>query len=286
VETYNTKNQLPFVNLHSHTGIGSIFDGLGKPEEHFDFAFSNGADAMAITDHGNMNSLPYAVMHIKKMKEEGKNFKYIMGCEAYFIPSISEWREEYEKYKAEKKTKDDDSISGATIEDEAATKKENKSVINRRRHLVLLAQNQKGLNNIFKLISESYKNENFYRYPRIDYSLLEKYNEGIIALSACLTADAVVDTSKGQITMKELVEKVNNSEEIFVLSYDEKNNKLVHQKVVWADLTRKNAKLVKIKLKDGKELRLTPDHKVYTDKGWMKAEELKNHKNIKIFSLK
>ena len=49
-----------------------------------------------------------------------------------------------------------------------------------RRHLVLLAQNQTGLNNLFKLVSESYKAENFYRYPRIDYALLKKYNEGIV----------------------------------------------------------------------------------------------------------
>ncbi len=276
---------IPFVGLHAHSVAGSVFDGFGFPQEHMDFAFSNGSDALALTDHGNMNGLSWQVLHAKKMKKEGKNFKPIFGVEAYFIPSISDWRAEYERIQAEKKSAEE-SVSGVTVEDEAASKKEIKSILNRRRHLVLLAQNQKGLNNIFKLISESYANENFYRYPRIDYSLLEKYNEGVIALSACLTADAIVDTSDGQITMKELVDRVNNKEEIFVLSYNENDKKLVHQKVVWADLTRKNAKLVKIKLKDGKELRLTPDHKVYTDKGWMKAEELKNHKNIKILSLK
>ena len=177
---------IPFVGLHAHSVAGSIFDAMGYPNQHIDFAVSNGMDALALTDHGNMNGLSYQVLHSKKLQKEGTNFKPIFGCEAYFIPSISEWREEYEKYKAEKKTKDDESISGATIEDEAAAKKENKSVINRRRHLVLLAMSQKGLNNVFKLISESYRNENFYRYPRIDLTLLEKYNEDVIALSACL----------------------------------------------------------------------------------------------------
>ena len=177
---------IKFVGLHAHSVAGSIFDALGFPQEHMEFAYSNGSDALALTDHGNMNGLSYQVLHAKKMKKEGKNFKPIFGCEAYFIPSISEWRSEYERIKAEEDKSIDDSISGATVEDEAAAKKENKSILNRRRHLVLLAQNQKGLNNIFKLISESYKTENFYRYPRIDYSLLEKYNEGIIALSACL----------------------------------------------------------------------------------------------------
>ena len=177
-------NNIKFVGLHAHD-VFSIFDGFGFPSDHMDFAFSNGMDALATTNHGHMNSLSYQVLHAKKMHKEGKNFKPIFGCEAYFIPSIEDWRVEYERIQAEKKSADE-AVSGATIEDENASKKEIKSILNRRRHLVLLAQNQKGLNNVFKLISQSYKNENFYRYPRIDYSLLEKYNEGVIALSACL----------------------------------------------------------------------------------------------------
>ena len=122
------------------------------------------------------------------MKAEGKEFKPIFGVEAYFIPSIEEWQEEYDRIKADAKlaktlAKAGDT-SGATVEDEEASKKAVKSVINRRRHLVLLAQNQTGLNNLFKLISESYKEENFYRYPRVDYKLLDKYSEGVIASSA------------------------------------------------------------------------------------------------------
>ena len=67
-----------------------------------------------------------------------------------------------------------------------ASKKAIKSILNRRRHLVLLAQNQTGLENLFSLISESYEEESFYRYPRVDYKMLEKHSEGIIAASACL----------------------------------------------------------------------------------------------------
>ncbi len=178
---------IPFVGLHAHSVAGSIFDGLGYPDEHMEFAYKNGMDALALTDHGNMNGLSHQVLHAKKMMEEGKDFKPIFGMEAYFIPSISEWRVEYERVKAEKKTKKSDSeVSGATVEDEAASKRAVKSVLNRRRHLVLLAQNQKGLENLFLLVSNSYKPENFYRYPRVDYDLLNKYSEGIIAASACL----------------------------------------------------------------------------------------------------
>ena len=153
-----------------------------------DFAYENGCDALALTDHGNMNGLAYQVLHAKKMEQAGKEFKPIFGCEAYFTPSIAEWHDAYnqameDKKKARSIKKDEQ--SGATVEDEGDSKKI-QGILKRRRHLVLLAQNQTGLNNLFKLVSESYKAENFYRYPRIDYALLKKYNEGIIASSACL----------------------------------------------------------------------------------------------------
>jgi DNA polymerase-3 subunit alpha len=182
-------SKIPFVGLHAHSVAGSIFDGLGYPQEHMNFAYDNGMDALALTDHGNMNGLAWQVLHAKKMQAEGKEFKPIFGCEAYFIPSVAEWRKEYDKIMQDKKAAraaKKEETSGATVEDEAASKKAARNILNRRRHLVLLVQNQKGLNNLFKLISESYQSENFYRYPRIDFDLLEKYNEGIIASSACL----------------------------------------------------------------------------------------------------
>ena len=112
------------------------------------------------------------------MMEEGKDFKPIFGCEAYFIPSIDEWREEYTRAMEDKKrarSAKKDKASGATVEDENDSKK-TQDILRRRRHMVLLVQNQTCLNNLFKLVSESYQPENFYRYPRIDYKLLKKYN--------------------------------------------------------------------------------------------------------------
>ena len=181
-------SKIKFVGLHAHSVAGSIFDALGYPQAHMDFCYENGGEALALTDHGNMNGLAYQVLHAKKMQEEGKDFKPIYGCEAYFIPSIEEWREEYEKAMEDKKrarSVKKAGQSGATVEDAGSSKK-TQDILRRRRHLVLLAQNQTGLNNLFKLVSESYQSENFYRYPRIDYKLLKKYNEGIIAASACL----------------------------------------------------------------------------------------------------
>jgi DNA polymerase-3 subunit alpha len=180
---------IPFVGLHAHSVAGSIYDALGYPQEHMDFAFNNGMDALALTDHGNMNGLAWQVLHAKKMQAEGKDFKPIYGCEAYFVPSIEEWRGEYERIMLDKKEArkaKKDETSGATVENEAASKKNVRNILNRRSHLVLLVQNQTGLNNLFKMISESYTPENFYRFPRIDFEMLEKYNEGIIASSACL----------------------------------------------------------------------------------------------------
>jgi len=182
------KNNIPFAGLHAHSVAGSVFDGLGYPQEHMDFAFENGSDALALTDHGNMNGMAYQVLHAKKMLEEGKSFKPIFGIEAYFLPNLAKWRGEYEKVKADKKAKSslDDSRSGTTIEDESTSKRAVKNILNKRRHLILLAQNQTGLNNIFEMISKSFSKENFYRFPRIDYKMLKKYNEGVISASACL----------------------------------------------------------------------------------------------------
>ena len=180
--------KIPFVGLHAHSVAGSIFDALGYPQEHMDFAFENGMDALALTDHGNMNGLPHQVLHAKKMKSQGKNFKPIFGVEAYFLPSIDDWKKDYEAAKEDKKrqktlSKD---VTATTVEDEDASKKAVRNILNRRRHLILLAQNQEGLNNLFSLISESFAPGNYYRYPRVDYKLLKKYSDGVMAASACL----------------------------------------------------------------------------------------------------
>ena len=181
-------NKIDFVGLHAHSGVGSPFDGFGHPQQHMDFAFQNGSTALALTDHGNMNGLAYQVLHAKRMQDEGKDFKPIFGVEAYFIESVTDWKVKLEEHRVDKdkSKKIDDARSGTTVENEAESKASTKSELNRKRHIVLLAMNQQGLNNIFKLVSESYNGDYFYRKPRIDFDLLQKHNEGIIALSACL----------------------------------------------------------------------------------------------------
>ena len=182
------KSSIKFVGLHAHSVAGSIFDAIGYPQEHMDYAHSNGMDALALTDHGNMNGLSWQVLHAKKMLSEGKTFKPIFGVEAYFTTSVKEWRSAYDDAMADKKkarSAKKAKQSGATTEDEGGTKAA-QPILKRRRHLILIAQNQVGLNNLYKLISKSYTEEYFYRYPRMDYDLLREHSEGVIAASACL----------------------------------------------------------------------------------------------------
>jgi len=180
-------SKIKFVGLHAHSGVGSPFDGFGYPQEHMEYAYDNGCEALALTDHGNMNGTAYQVLHAKKMEQQDKDFKPIYGVEAYFIEDVVEWRKKYEEHKADKvkARRLSKKQSGTTIEAEGETKSKG-SELNRSRHIVLLAMNQEGLNNIYKMVSESYTDKYYYRKPRIDYDLLNKYNSGVICLSACL----------------------------------------------------------------------------------------------------
>ena len=176
---------IPFVGLHSHSTF-SLFDGLGYPDAHQNFAWENGMDALALTDHGNCNGLSWQVTNAKKMQAEGKNFKPIFGIEAYFIDDLDKWKVEKEDWEKTQKVKKTEEQSGPVVEDEEESKQAGRNILNRRAHLVLLAQNQVGLNNIFSLVSKSYDGDSFYRFPRVDYKMLREHNEGIIVSSACL----------------------------------------------------------------------------------------------------
>lgn len=205
-------SSLKFANFHNHDTF-SIFDGLGFPDEHIDYAYGNGLDGIAFTNHGNMNSFSYALMKAKKMKDEGKtDFKVMYGIEAYVHPSIPEWKKEKEKHAEDAKlAKQVDDDVGLVVENESETKKGIRSALNRRSHFVMVAQNQTGLNNLFKLISTSYKGDNFYRFPRMDYDMLRQYNEGIIVSSACLGGvlanDYWANIEKGDAAVYSAMEK-------------------------------------------------------------------------------
>jgi DNA polymerase-3 subunit alpha len=206
-----------FVGLHSHTGF-SAFDGLGYPDEHFRFAIENGMDAMAITEHGSMNSYAWAQLWVEDWTKSNKDkpFKYIPGIEAYYHPDLDIWRQDMARAerakqdKAEAKklrkeqefmqtkviatvdgddeTEDLELSNALTIENEDETKStKHFNPVNRRHHLVLLPKNQQGLLSIFAATAKGYLN-GFYKFPRIDFSMLKEAGKdrNVVVTSACI----------------------------------------------------------------------------------------------------
>ncbi|HLR34917.1 MAG TPA: DNA polymerase III subunit alpha [Tissierellales bacterium] len=140
------ENKGKFVHLHVHTEY-SLLDGANRIKDLVSKTKELGMDAIAITDHGNMFGV---VDFYKEAKKQGIN--PILGSEVY--------------------------VSKGAYTEKNPKKKE-------QYHLVLLAKNNKGYLNLMKIVSEGYVN-GFYYKPRVDYNVLERYSEGIIALSACL----------------------------------------------------------------------------------------------------
>ena len=144
-----------FVHLHLHTEY-SLLDGACRIKHNgkyplFERVKSVGQDAVAITDHGVMYG---AVDFYNAAKESG--VKPIIGCEVYVAP-----RTRHDKlYELDSEP----------------------------RHLVLLCENMTGYKNLSKMVSMAFI-EGFYIKPRVDMELLEKYSEGLIALSACLAGE-------------------------------------------------------------------------------------------------
>ncbi|MCB9817267.1 DNA polymerase III subunit alpha [Candidatus Nomurabacteria bacterium] len=148
-----------YVHLHNHTQF-SLLDGLTQLGPLLDFAKEQGMEAIAKTDHGTLSG---SVEFYKEAKAKG--IKPIIGIETYVA------------------------MRKHTDKDPAKDKQ--------RYHLVLLAMNNTGYKNIMRL-STIANLEGFYYHPRIDHDLLEKYNEGVIALSACMSGEVANALKNGQ----------------------------------------------------------------------------------------
>jgi len=140
-----------YVGLHVHTHY-SLFDGVATPKEYVDRASALGMPAIAITDHGTLSG--HREMY-RMAKEKG--IKPILGLEGYMCADISDKRD-----KSEREGQQD-------------------LVYN---HIILLAKNKIGLENLNK-ISELSWTDGFFKKPRFDFDILQKYREGIIVTSAC-----------------------------------------------------------------------------------------------------
>ena len=140
-----------YVGLHVHTHY-SLFDGIATPEEYVDRAVELGMPAIAITDHGTLSG--HRELH---RIAKAKGIKPILGVEGYMCQDRFDTRDKSER---------DGDLD---------------LVYN---HIVLLAKNQIGLENLNK-ISEISWTEGYFKKPRFDFEILEKYSEGIIVTSAC-----------------------------------------------------------------------------------------------------
>lgn len=154
-----------YAGLHVHTHY-SLFDGIATPQEYVDRAHELGMTALAITDHGSLSG--HREMY-RAAKE--KNIKPILGVEGYITEDRFDQR-------------DRDSREGPLD-----------LVYN---HIILLAKNQQGLENLNKL-NETAWTEGFYKKPRIDYEVLEKYKEGIIVTSGCLSGTIAKAIEAGEL---------------------------------------------------------------------------------------
>jgi DNA polymerase III subunit alpha len=140
-----------FVHLHLHSDF-SLLDGLGKIDAYMKRANDFGMGAVALTDHGAL----YGAINFYEAAHKA-GVKPIVGCEMYVAPRGMRSRE-------------------GRVDQEQIY------------HLVLLAKNAVGYQNLIKLVSRAHI-EGFYYKPRVDHALLREYSEGIVCLSACLAAE-------------------------------------------------------------------------------------------------
>ncbi len=142
-----------FVHLHVHSEY-SLLDGASRINELVEKACSYGMPALALTDHGVMYGI---IEFYNQAKKAG--IKPIIGCEVYIAPQ-SRW-------------------------DKRLGKEKNEEAFY---HLTLLAETNQGYQNLMRLVSLGFL-EGFYYKPRVDKELLERFKEGIIALSGCIAGE-------------------------------------------------------------------------------------------------
>lgn len=94
---------------------------------------------------------------------------------------------------------------------------------------------------------------------------------GVVGLNACVVGDTLISTEVGLMTIEEL-SKMENPPRILTLN--ESTGEFEYDEVAWVRMTRENADVITLELEDGKELTLTPDHRVLTERGWVEASQL------------
>jgi DNA polymerase-3 subunit alpha len=196
-----------FVHLHLHTQF-SLLDGANQIDPLVQQIKAFRQPAVAITDHGNMFG---AIEFYRKAKESG--VKPIIGCEAYMALGSRH------------------------------AKKDSGLAHNDYYHLILLARNLTGYQNLIKLVSKAYL-EGFYYKPRMDKEILKQHHEGLIALSGCLSGE--IPYLIGQKDMAGAMTVAGEFQEIFGKDHfylEVQANGLDHQRIANAGLMEIHQKL-------------------------------------------
>ena len=198
---------LPFVHLHVHSHY-SLLDGMSSIQGLVNKAIHNGMKALALTDHGNMFGAKEFYDYVNKKnkkKEEHEKFKPILGVEAYVAHRSLKYNNTHPE-----RTKED--VGGW--------------------HLILLAKNRKGYQNLCKMVSVSWI-DGFYNKPRIDHELLERYSEGIIACSACLGGEIPQKLMGGKYRVDDDVQPAADSFGDTSLTVSEKQMADAEKSIAW-----------------------------------------------------
>ena len=213
---------MSFAHLHVHTEY-SLLDGSNKIKEYVARVKELGMNSAAITDHGVM----YGVIDFyREARKQGIN--PILGCEVYVAPNSRFDRE----------------VTGGD---------------DRYYHLVLLAENNEGYENLTKIVSKGFV-EGYYYKPRVDKELLRTCHKGIIALSACLAGEVPRYLTKGMY--EEAKDRALEYQEIF----GKGNYFLELQDHGIPDQQLVNQQLMKLSQETGIELVATNDvHYTYAD---------------------
>lgn len=185
-----------FVHLHQHS-VYSFLDGYNKIENLTARVKELGQTATALTDHNNLAGIPLFLEECER-----NNIKPLLGVESYFTPDITQasLTAEERKKQAEKRAVDAGAVTLEQIEQAYSkstrkgwmTKKELKEITDmymydmKQFHILFIAKNQIGWNNLVKLQSEAARLCTYNGRYLCDYSLIEKYHEGIIATTACI----------------------------------------------------------------------------------------------------
>ncbi len=270
----------PVSSIHNHSAF-SLQDGISTPEELVAAAKAKGLKSVALTDHGHMHGTGRFYLAAKKAGVKG-----ILGMEAYCLDDLQEWRDmkdrlslEKRERKAAKKSEpvldETDAEAADDLDLEAAAQdKAARRVLYRKGHLVLVAQNRKGLANLYELGFKAHKH-GYFQKPRLDLRTLDEHSEGVVASSACMggvISQRIGQFTRGECEWSDVSRTASQYAEVFPGRFflELQSNEADYQKVV-------NEHLVRLHRETGLPLVVTMDAHYVRPEDWQAQQILHLH---------